>query len=128
MDRIYGSVKNLLNVRYKIRVDSLVSRLHYRLTVAILVASALLVTGKGLIGTGMLCTSDLQSVGGQAMKAVSSYCWVSSTFSLPRHFNKAVPSEVPHPGVGPYTEDDERVYHAYYIWVPMFLTLQGKLL
>lgn len=129
MDKIYGSVKKILNVKHKIRVDSLVSRLHYRLTVAILVGSAVLVTGKGLIGTNILCTTDLHDVAiaGVASRAITSYCWVSSTFSVPKHFDKAVPEEVPHPGVGPYLEEDERVYHAYYIWVPHFLTLQAIL-
>ena len=29
-----------------------------------------------------------------------------------------------HHGVGPEEEGDERVYHAYYQWVPFFLSFQ----
>ena len=29
-----------------------------------------------------------------------------------------------HPGVGPLTPEDEKTYHAYYLWVPYMLFFQ----
>lgn len=34
---------------------------------------------------------------------------------------------LPHPGIGPSTEDDEVVHHAYYQWVPFILFFQAIL-
>ena len=70
---------------------------------------------------------------------LNGYCWISSTFTLPKHFEvnrtpEAVVVDVVlqgepgvdnlHHGVGPEEEGDERVYHAYYQWVPFFLSFQ----
>ncbi|KAI4501259.1 hypothetical protein M0802_003632 [Mischocyttarus mexicanus] len=35
--------------------------------------------------------------------------------------------EIPHPGVGPVSKDDEVVHHAYYQWVPFVLFFQALL-
>jgi hypothetical protein len=57
------------------------------------------------------------SYGGQFGKAVNTYCWIRSTYTLPsqREAKDVVGVNVAHPGVGPPDgEDDEKVYHAYY--------------
>lgn len=33
-------------------------------------------------------------------------------------------TSVVHPGIGPHTNEDDKVYHAYYQWVPFVLFLQ----
>ena len=74
---------------------------------------------------------------------LNKYCWISSTFTLPKHFEvsqfsgkrKVGDSNVViiqgtlnqdfiHHGVGPGVEGDEKIYHQYYQWVPLLLSLQ----
>lgn len=33
--------------------------------------------------------------------------------------------DIPHPGIGPSTQEDETVHHAYYQWVPFVLFFQA---
>ncbi|TRY79540.1 hypothetical protein TCAL_12667, partial [Tigriopus californicus] len=51
------------------------------------------------------------------------YCWMMSTFTLPKYFHTPT-NETIYPGVGPFTGKDEKMYHAYYQWVPLFLFFQ----
>ncbi|XP_059084605.1 innexin inx2-like isoform X1 [Tigriopus californicus] len=53
------------------------------------------------------------------------YCWISSTFTLPKHFNGVAGQDFLYPGIGPFKEADERIYHAYYQWVPFVLFFQA---
>ena len=80
--------------------------------------------------------------GGEKVKdsVLNKYCWISSTFTLPRHFEviretshsqeleRPVQGELKedfiHYGVGPEIEDDEKRHHQYYQWVPLVLSLQ----
>lgn len=47
-----------------------------------------------------------------------------STFTLPKHYNNASGDLAIYPGVGPYAENDPKLKHAYYQWVPLFLFFQ----
>jgi hypothetical protein len=58
------------------------------------------------------------------MAVMNTYCFIMSTFILPRHL-PAAGSERLHPGVGPEKPGEEREYQAYYQWVPFVLFLQG---
>ena len=55
---------------------------------------------------------------------LNTYCWISSTFTLPKHYTCEPGETCLSGGVGPEEEEDERVYHAYYQWVPFFLFFQ----
>ena len=55
---------------------------------------------------------------------LNKYCWISSTFTLPKHFEGTLNQDFIHHGVGPAVEDDEKIYHQYYQWVPLVLSLQ----
>ncbi|PSN46577.1 hypothetical protein C0J52_13846 [Blattella germanica] len=107
-------------------IDSLVSKCHYRLTVAILFLSCALCTAYQLIGTSIECLV------GDAFKGkehvINSYCWITSTFTLPINYGKQIGFEVAAHGVGPYVPgEDEPLYHNYYQWVPFVLFFLGLL-
>ena len=77
---------------------------------------------------------------------LNKYCWISSTFTLPKHFEVSyqfliqwkekggdsnlviiqgtLNQDFIHHGVGPGVEGDEKIYHQYYQWVPLVLSLQ----
>ena len=48
-----------------------------------------------------------------------------STFTLPKHYEGQIGEDFLHYGVGSHKDKDERVYHAYYQWVPLMLSFQA---
>ena len=58
----------------------------------------------------------------------SRYCWIMSTFTLPKYWEGEPQKDGAfiHHGVGVDHDEDEKVYHAYYQWVPLMLSLQVK--
>lgn len=122
-----SSVAGFVKVRYlmdKAIIDNMVFRFHYRVTSAILFVSCVLVTANNLIGDPIQCITD----GAVPPYVINTYCWITTTFTLPHQHGKPIGSHVAHPGVGNFVqgEDDER-YHAYYQWVPFMLFFQGVL-
>lgn len=49
-------------------------------------------------------------------------CW-QNLISQVRHLNESMleRGNIPHPGIGPVYDDDEKKFHAYYQWVPFVL-------
>jgi len=108
------------------RPDNAVFRFHYKYTVAILLVSVILVSSYEYIdrsGSAIQCMMD-KGVG-VPQPIINRYCWIQSTFTLPKHFEGEIGEDFIHHGVGPHSEDDERIYHAYYQWVPLMLFFQA---
>ncbi len=117
----------LIKVRYrgaKADIDSPFFKLHYRTTATLCFLCCLLVTANDLIGPTISCISN----GGVPDNVLNTYCWIMSTFSVPGE-SGVKGEDSAYPGVMPpnVNEDGERVYHAYYQWVPFVLFLQGML-
>jgi len=108
------------------RPDNLVFRLHYQYTYGFLAISVILVTGYSYIdssGSAIQCMVDSGTkVSGDI---INSFCWIMSTYSLPKHYEGEPGSSFIHHGVGPQEEGDEEKYHQYYQWVPLFLSFQA---
>jgi len=107
------------------RPDNFVFRLHYQYTFTVLIVSSILVTSYSYIdkkGSAIQCMADKSQVPGDIL---NTYCWISSTFTLPKHYTCEPGETCLSGGVGPEEEEDERVYHAYYQWVPFFLFFQA---
>jgi len=120
-------VAGLIKVRHretKADIDSPFFKLHYRTTTTILFIGCLLVTANDLIGSTISCIND--SIPGNVL---NTYCWIMSTFSVPGSKDGVKGKDFAYPGVGPETyetdEEGDRVFHAYYQWVPFVLYLQG---
>lgn len=120
MDKVFGSLKNLIKIE-PTNIDNNVFRLHYKVTVLILLAFSILVTSRQYIGDPIDCISrdDIPS------NLLDTFCWIHSTFSLEDAWEKKVGEEVPYPGVDKYVKGEKRVYHAYYQWVCFVLFLQA---
>ncbi|XP_076387857.1 innexin inx7-like [Megachile rotundata] len=109
-----------------VAIDSIVFKMHYRVTFLLLLAGTLLVTGRQFIGEHIRC------IGGAGMtdeqiKVINTFCFFTSTYTVVKHFNATSVElgEIAHPGVGPAGKDDRVVHHAYYQWVPFVLFLQA---
>eukprot|EP00092_Neocalanus_flemingeri_P013786 GFUD01014871.1.p1 GENE.GFUD01014871.1~~GFUD01014871.1.p1 ORF type:complete len:406 (+),score=119.28 GFUD01014871.1:84-1301(+) len=126
----FKGTKGLLKRKTKIqdpRPDNFVFRLHYQFTYGILAIACTLVTSYQYIdssGSAIQCMTDKGQVPG---KLLNNYCWIMSTFTLPKHFEGEIDNDFIHHGVGPDVEGDEKIYHAYYQWVPLMLAAQAAM-
>lgn len=122
MDKIFSGLKGFIKLN-KVNIDNHVFRLHYKVTVALLMGFSILVTSRQYIGDPIDCiTKDAVPT-----KVLDSFCWIHSTFSIKSAWHKKVGVQVPYPGVDKYTPGEERVYHAYYQWVCFVLFFQACL-
>jgi len=115
---IFGGVARLFHKWDSAVIDNHVFRLHYRMSVIILLAAIGLVTSKQFIGNPINCMSDM---GGGIM---DTYCWIHSTYSVNSKFNGTQGEDFPHPGLGPDSEGGHH-YHKFYQWVIFVLVLQA---
>ena len=120
---IFRGLKNLIKVSH-IHIDSSVFRLHYSITVMILLAFSLIVTTRQYVGNPIDCihTKDIPE------DVLNTYCWIHSTYTLHSAHFKKPGIDVPHPGVAGSSKDEtDKKYVKYYQWVCFCLFFQVKL-
>lgn len=117
---IFRGLKNLIKVSH-ISIDSPVFRLHYSITVMMLMSFSLIVTTRQYVGNPIDCvhTKDIPE------DVLNTYCWIHSTYALKSLFKKKIGSEVPYPGIG-NSEGKvvDRKEYKYYQWVCFCLFFQ----
>jgi len=124
----------------KVAIDNLVFRLHYKVTVILLVLFSAMLTAKQYFGDPIDCFTNDKNVPG---KMVSTYCWVHGTYTLRNlkmdqtraftpeersYFARMGHNGSAHHGIA--TSDPARnykVYHTYYQWVGFILFFQAIL-
>ncbi|XP_011299504.1 innexin inx7 [Fopius arisanus] len=107
-------------------IDNIVFRLHYRATFVLLVVGSLLVSSKQFFGEHIKCLAE-KSKDDRLSAVIDTFCFFSSTYTITKYMDaKTVnANHIPHPGIGPYTGEEETVHHAYYQWVPFVLFFQA---
>ncbi|CAG5095233.1 Similar to Inx7: Innexin inx7 (Drosophila melanogaster) [Cotesia congregata] len=125
----FSVLKDHLKLKYtedNAVIDNIVFRLHYRATFLILVSGSLLVSARQFFGEHIKCIIDKGSL---PSNVVDTFCFFTSTYTVSKHMNKTLVElgHIPHPGVGPFTKDDEITHHVYYQWVPFVLFFQALL-
>jgi len=122
MDKLFGGLSSLIKLE-SVVIDNSVFRLHYKFTVALLLAFSAIVTSRQYIGDPIDCISrdDIPA------NLLDTFCWIHSTFSIVGAWNKTVGVEIPYPGVDKYSAGEQRVYHKYYQWVCFVLFFQAML-
>ncbi|XP_034947947.1 innexin inx1 [Chelonus insularis] len=105
-----------------IKTDSMVFRMHNIFTTVLLLTCSLIITATQYVGNPIECI-----VGKSLPKgAVNTYCWITSTFTMPDAFSRQVGLEVAHPGVSnDFDETGARKYYTYYQWVCFVLFFQA---
>lgn len=124
---IFRSLKSLVKVNH-IKTDSIIFRLHYSLTVIVLLAFSLIVTTRQYVGNPIDCihTKDIPE------DVLNTFCWIHSTYTMKHLFHKKVGEEVAYPGVGNSQMEKlvngkaERKTYRYYQWVCFCLFFQVK--
>lgn len=120
---IFRGLKNLIKVSH-ISIDSPVFRLHYSLTVMMLMSFSLIVTTRQYVGNPIDCvhTKDIPE------DVLNTYCWIHSTYALKSLFKKKIGSEVPYPGIGNSEgKTVDRKEYKYYQWVCFCLFFQVRI-
>jgi len=112
--------------REPVTVDGAVFRLHVTFTTVALLACSILVTASQFVGNPIECIVE-----GLPRKPVNTYCWISSTFTMPDAFDRERGVGVAHPGVGteyqPGGGGGLPKYYTYYQWVCFALFFQAML-
>ncbi|XP_050459702.1 uncharacterized protein LOC126855791 isoform X1 [Cataglyphis hispanica] len=127
---LFGSIRSLFKV-HRIAEDSMIFRLHYRATVAVLLAGCLTLACKSLSGSPIHCEAS----GSVDKTVLETFCWLHTTYSMVRAFNLSMGQAVPYPGVSNSKGDGVHGHaphplvkqHKYYQWVIFFLLLQAIL-
>ncbi|CAH0723174.1 unnamed protein product, partial [Brenthis ino] len=102
--------------------DNNIFRLHYKLTVIILLVCTLLVTSKQFFGEPIHCISEGETIN---KDAINSYCWIYGAFTLE---NQPAAKHMLYPGVGTDTTGDAKHRrHSYYQWVSFILLCQAAM-
>lgn len=121
---IFRGLKSLIKISH-IHIDTPVFRLHYSLTVILLIAFSLIVTTRQYVGNPIDCihSKDLPE------DVLNTYCWIHSTYTITSAYRKKEGSEVPFPGIANsklYPESEKKTV-GYYQWVCFCLFFQAIL-
>uniref|UniRef100_A0A1B6IPY0 Innexin n=2 Tax=Homalodisca TaxID=139475 RepID=A0A1B6IPY0_9HEMI len=122
MLKLLGGLKDYLKWQ-DITTDTAVFRLHNTFTTVLLLGCSLVITATQFVGTPIQCI-----VNGLPTHPINTYCWITSTFTMPDAFKRQVGVEVAHPGVAnDFGDDDAKKYYTYYQWVCFVLFFQAIL-
>ena len=119
---IFRSLKSLLKIS-RVHIDNTIFRLHYSLTVIILLAFCVVSTTKQYVGDPIDCVRA-DSV---PASVINTYCWIHTTYTVRTAMDKAVGSQVVAPGVDSTTDEKLFKHHRYYQWVCFVLFFQATL-
>lgn len=119
---IFRGLKNLIKVSH-VKTDSPVFRLHYSITVMILMSFSLIITTRQYVGNPIDCvhTKDIPE------DVLNTYCWIHSTYAIKSYFYKRPGISVPYPGIGNSDGDpNDKKHYKYYQWVCFCLFFQVR--
>lgn len=120
MLKLLGGLKEFIK-RQPVTADGTVFRVHVSFTVAALMACSILVTATQYVGNPIQCIVE-----GLPARPVNTFCWITSTFTMPDAFNRKVGVGAAHPGVGPeHPSSEAPKYYTYYQWVCFALFFQA---
>lgn len=118
---IFRGLKSLIKISH-VHIDTAVFRLHYSLTVILLISFSLIVTTRQYVGNPIDCihSKDLPE------DVLNTYCWIHSTYTITAAYRKREGFEVPFLGVDNSKShpETERKEYRYYQWVCFMLFLQ----
>lgn len=120
---IFRGLKSLLKIN-RVHIDNSICRLHYSLTVLILLAFCVVTTTKQYVGDPIDCIM----ADGVPRSVINTFCWIHTTYSVPSAMYMKVGKQVVHPGVAPMSDDPKDIkHHKYYQWVCFVLFFQATL-
>ncbi|KAK2713469.1 innexin inx2-like [Artemia franciscana] len=142
---IFSKVRSQVKIKHgKVHIDNPMFRLHYRFSFLLLCLCCLLSTSRQYFGEHIQCIQDSAGV---PPKVLNNYCFIMSTFSVPKSYTGKIGEDIPYMGIGnpgkqqshgryghnvfrasaqnASDEGSDVIYHNYYQWVPFCLFLQA---
>ncbi|CAO1416593.1 unnamed protein product [Diamesa serratosioi] len=120
MYKLLGSLKDYFKLQ-DIQTDNAIFRLHNVFTTVLLLTCSLVITATQYVGQPISCI-----VSGIPTHVVNTFCWISSTFTMPDAFRRQVGLDISHPGISnDFNDEDAKKYHTYYQWVCFVLFFQA---
>lgn len=120
MLKLLGGLREFVK-RQPVTIDGTVFRVHVTFTTVVLLACSIMVTATQYVGNPIQCIVD-----GLPTRPVNTYCWITSTFTMPDAFLREQGVGAAHPGVGPENGEPPK-YYTYYQWVCFALFFQAML-
>lgn len=110
-------------------LDNAIFKMHYKATVAVLMASAMILSGNNWMGKAISCltTEDVSK------DVTEGFCYSTGGYTihpLGDDWNWSIQPEELYPGVGPianYPAEHRVVYHYIYKWIPFFCIILAGL-
>ena len=121
MLHLFLGLKSLVKVS-RFHTDCSVFRLHYRVTVMVLLAFTFIVTSRQYIGAAIMCVHSEEI----PKEVLNTYCWIHPTYTLSSAHWKRVGVDVPHPGVDKTRDEKDKKHVKYYQWVGFLLFFQVR--
>lgn len=84
MYRLLAGLKDYLK-RQEITTDNLVFRMHNVFTTVLLMTCSIIITASQFVGNPIQCI-----VSGLPVHVINTFCWISSTFTMPDAFKRQV--------------------------------------
>uniref|UniRef100_T1KDH8 Innexin n=1 Tax=Tetranychus urticae TaxID=32264 RepID=T1KDH8_TETUR len=119
---VFKSLRTLFKIS-RVHIDNSLLRLHYSLTVTLLLAFCVVVTTKQYVGDPIDCIKD-ENI---PQSVINTYCWIHTTYTIPRALARTGSRGLPHPGIDSTQDEAEFRYHKYYQWVCFVLFIQAAL-
>jgi len=110
-----AAVGLFLGDKKSLSIDNWTFKLFYQWSVTLVTGCSILVSSNQLFGDPIQCDLTGDEV---SEKVLKSYCWMYSTFNIPREFTGQCARK---------SQSDNPVYNSYYQWVSLFLIFQAFL-
>ncbi|GFT46213.1 innexin shaking-B [Nephila pilipes] len=120
MNHIVRSTGTIIHVD-DTKIDYEIFRLHYTFTVGFLLTFFVVFITVQIFNDSIVCEVS----GIRKITSINSYCWIHSTYVVPKAFYKEVSNEVPHPGIDNTQNPEEFFYLTYYQWIYFMLFFQA---
>ncbi|KAL0276070.1 UNVERIFIED_CONTAM: hypothetical protein PYX00_003732 [Menopon gallinae] len=119
MYKLLGGLKDYLKWQ-DIVTENAIFRIHNVFTTVLLMTFSLIITANQFVGNPISCI-----VNGIPTHPVNTYCWITSTFTMPDAIRRQVGQEIAHPGLVNEYGNGPKKYHTYYQWVCFALFFQA---
>lgn len=123
---IFGHLKGLFYDG--VVIDDVVFKLHYGFTTYLLLFMTFLSVGKVFFSDPIYCSLSMYEWERVISKEMlNSYCYIHSTFIIPKDERYMDEELYQYQGLGPYSLGDrgDVVFHSYYQWISLLLFIQG---
>nr|BDT62919.1 MAG: innexin [Trachysalambria curvirostris majanivirus] len=119
---LLSSLRGILQDKKNADIESVLSKINYKVTSTFMITFCLLVTTNSLVGDPVSCFGD-STHPKYKDNIVNLYCWTHSTFTQ----STLNGISAPYSGLSNHKYSDDVIYHTYYKWIPFILFIQGLL-